>query len=163
MKKQKKQKKRKPWHQLIAEAIIEAETFDLSSNGDGWLTVKELIANYMLRNETEADRSKKINKYIEKVTFSFDNAVSHINNNGYHVYKHLPKGTRSLEYITTNRQYRDAPNHNYDRVTQQASAKIKNTMVEVKASLPERLPQFANDTKLLLSGKEENVPAHAHC
>jgi len=79
MKKRHKRKKRKPLYQIVAELILEGAPFDISSNGDGWTKVQELVNLYRLRELPEADRYNLWDGALKEIEGVFRPAIRYIN------------------------------------------------------------------------------------
>ena len=142
----------KPIYIQIAETIIEKVTFDLALDEGGWMTIHELIANYMLRYLDERKRHKLLDDQITMVSNNFWLAKKYLQEErDTPVYVYMgEKNKRNIECITLDSKYNDAKTLNYDRAEKGAMDKIKSTVKEIESTAPEKYKKLVNSSQKAL-------------
>lgn len=90
------------WYKKVANAIIDAETFDATQTKDD-MTIYDLIGNHIIK-----DLDPVFQAAIDagpKVKGCFDPAVAHLRGIGVKVYVVIPEGQRNRVCVTTNPDY----------------------------------------------------------
>jgi len=155
-----KKKKKKGFYRIVAEAIVAGAPFDVSENGGGWKKITELVTLYMLRDLADADRYGIWNEYLARVEGVFDIAIRYINNNPddlpqfreKHVYKDLPVGKRNNQFLSIQKDYREAEERNIDRLVNRIKTVSRPAFAEIRETQPQRLNESQQRIIKLLTG-----------
>lgn len=161
--KKRKRKKRKGFYQILAEDIVAGSPFDLSGNLDGCTTIQETITCYRLRELSEVDKHKCWSEELKEIKACFWPAIHYINDNpddvpefrNIHISIHRPTGKRNNEFLSINKDYREARSRNTDRLFQRIKTVTRPAIKEIKQTQPERISELQMVTKQLLLGDIE--------
>lgn len=138
-----KKKKRKYEWEIVADAIINGGCFDITTQKDGYTRVHQLIAKYILQECNESDLFSLWHTTLDMITRQFDEAVFHINYDvrydGLHAYKCKPVGRRNIEFITPDKNYREAERQNADRQIRNVEKAVKPAVKEIGKTTPKLL------------------------
>lgn len=146
-----KRKKRKCWHELIAEALLKEITFDLGKDSNGYPTIHWLIAHYLLRNFSPFDRNRLLygsDGYATAVKNNLYNAIQMLTKRGTRVY--AARNGQKLTYITLDPNYKDADGEDFNRIVANVRKPIGPGAGEIKFKHPERLKEFSETTRKAL-------------
>lgn len=109
--------KKETWAQKIGEAILNGRTFDITENQDGFTTVTEMIAKKMCDGLSLAQVIEFHPKYHEMVKKNLCHAIGYIQNDlNVPVYRSKSAGGKFIEYLTVDKDYRDAKNDEINRI-----------------------------------------------
>ena len=138
-------KSKKSWSCRIADAIQDAEVFDLTADENGFPTIYWLIAQYLCAGFTEFGRLQLMATYTKKIQNSFTLGVAVLESRGVHCYRHRPSG--KIRCVTTRGDYQVEPGltaktADFTRIRDNVMQDVKRTLIQVNAKHPRRLQTF---------------------
>lgn len=105
------------WRSKIAAAIIEGRTFDITEDQDGFTTYTEMIAKKMCDGLSFAEAIKAHPYFHGMVKKNINHAIDYIQNElNIPVYRSKSSGGKFIEYLTIDKEYRDAKNDEINRI-----------------------------------------------
>lgn len=139
-------------YKKIADVILEYKTFDITKNNpSNCPTIHELIALAMNSHLSDYYKFKLAIQDAPEIKTSFEKARNYIQDKlGYPVYKFMEDGKKNIEFVTIDKNYRNAKSGDCERMERKTTNSVKKTVTEIKIKHPERLnPLAVNMQKLL--------------
>jgi len=150
-----KKKSSKWWYLRIADAILEMDTIDLRTDGNGYPTVHWLIAEHMLQHLDTYHKQKAIPMYYEKVSKNFHHAVTHLREKcKIPIYRYPLTKKRNLTVVTTHEEYDKALESNYLRNKENVLRAINAGINDLSAVSPDKLPLLSTESQKAIT---ENI------
>lgn len=143
-----------PFYKKLAEHIEEQRTFDMRSDTEGYPTVHWLIARSLLSKCTEFDRHQLLNSYVTNVKNSLFLAIEYLEGVGVLVYRAIPKGTKSIQFLTIDPGYEKAKQEDFDRQKNRMVSGLKSFDKNIRLKYPDKLAIVGSDTKRLTNKLE---------
>jgi hypothetical protein len=144
--------KKETWFKRIADLIQEERTFDVSRNEDGLKTVSQMIAKKMCDGLSWAQAVQEYPQNCNMVKKNLGNAILYLQEDlKIPVYRLLErkglseegdtKGGKFVEFLTIDRDYRDALTAERERIELLLAKNISSTIRNLQISSPESQPE----------------------
>jgi hypothetical protein len=148
---------KEPFYKKVATVIKEEITFDMRSDTEGFPTIQWLIARSLLKDYPEFERFQLINSYVTLVKNNLNAAMNSLESEGVVVYRSIPKGNKNILFITTNPDYMEARQADYDRQKNRVLANLKTFGENIALKYPDKLSLVGGDTKRLTNKLESTI------
>lgn len=125
-----------PWYQGIGN-VLEGGTFDLKYDTGKYPTVHWLMALEMLKDYPEYEKYVNLDRYVAKIKINLQAAIDYLADQGIIVYRVVTEGSKAIEYITTDPDYRDAKKKNYDRMLNRVKRNVVSFNKRAELEAPE--------------------------
>lgn len=134
--------KEKPFYILLGETLLE-DDFDLDQDTGGWTTVHELIAKYLLRDYNDRETHILMDSHVGMVKRNFYQAKDYVESVlKKPVYLIKEPNGKNIKCVTTNPDYHNAKERNYDRIRKNVRNSVKNFIHHTRIAAPEKLNEI---------------------
>jgi len=145
---------KKPFYKKLADHIEEQATFDMRSDTEGYPTIHWIIARSMLSDRTEFERHQMLNSYVTNVKNSLSISIDYLEKLGVFTYRGIPKDTKRIQFLTIDKDYMEAEQHDYDRQKNRLTIGLKSFERAIKLKYPDKAAIVGSDTKRLTNKLE---------
>lgn len=132
-------KKTHIWYKVIANAIMEGKTFDVTENELGATKVSQLIADKILENEPLFSKVQNLPHYVGIADRNLSYAIYYLQEVlGTTVYRSKNGDSRNLEYLTIDPTYRDAKDKEIERIRKLVGSVLRSSRDQLSIVAPQR-------------------------
>lgn len=149
--------KKEPFYKRLGDHVEQQVTFDMKGDTEGYPTIHWLIARTLLRDYTEFERYQLLGSYVANVKTNLNHAINYLEEKGINIYKSIPKGKKSIEFITIDPDYRDARARDYHRSVNRTLGVLKSFGNTCELKHGDRLAVVGSETKRLTNKLETTL------
>jgi len=145
---------KEPFYKRLWDHIESQVTFDMRGDTEGYPTIHWIIARSLLSDYPEFERFQLINSYVTNVKNNFNSALSYGESQGIVVYRSIPKGKKNIQFITTDPNYMEARDLDYERQKNRIVIGLKSFNDNMRLKHPDKLSIVGGETKRLTNKLE---------
>ena len=145
---------KEPFYKKLGDHIEGQITFDMRGDTEGYPTIHWIMARSLLSDYPEFERFQLINSYVTNVKNNLNSALAYLESKDIMVYRSIPKGKKNIQFITTDPNYMEARDLDYERQKNRVLIGLKSFNSNMKLKYPDKLSTIGGETKRLTNKLE---------